>query len=107
MLVNQEQLNSISEDDVFIYDKHESSNSISTKKQNQSKNSQKKNDLINNLKKNLVDAKDSQNYKKKREKISWMKCLRRITTVERTRYCNHEFNSMEMLQKKCEVIYIS
>ena len=99
MIVNEQELISSKDDDIFLYENKEN-------KPNQSKKSKKKNDLINNLKKNLVDVKDSENYRKKREKISWMKCLRKITPIERSNYCKSEFNSLSELQKKCEVFYI-
>jgi hypothetical protein len=102
MLVNPEELNAaVKDDDVFVYEKEIG---LAVSKPNQSKRSKKKNDLINNLKKNLAVVKDSKSFKKKNEKMSWMKCLRRITPVERTRYCKAEFNSEAKLKKKCEVI---
>lgn len=54
----------------------------------------------------MADVKDSSSVKKKKEKISWMKCLRKITPLERTNYCKAEFNSLKKLQKKCEVLII-
>ena len=107
MLINNQELNdAVENNDVFVYEKNEGKNVIAANKPNQSRRSRKKNDLINNLKKNMADVKDSSSVKRKKEKISWMKCLRKITPVERTNYCKAEFNSLKKLQKKCEVIII-
>ena len=79
MIVNEQELISSKDDDIFLYENKEN-------KPNQSKKSKKKNDLINNLKKNLVDVKDSENYRKKRpcgkvHKKLATKCSQIIHTV--------------------------
>ena len=85
MLVNPVELHSsIKKNDVYLYDKEKP--------------------VINkNPKKDIATVKNTRSIKKRRKEISWMKCLRRRTPSTRTRYCTTEFNSLDVLKKKCEV----
>jgi hypothetical protein len=81
MFINPDELNNaVKREDVYVY-----------------MDSNQKNDKDDETSQRKKTISDSNHIN------SWMKCLKRITPLERTRYCQNEFNSLTNLQRKCEV----
>jgi hypothetical protein len=82
MFISPDEINdAVKKEDVYVYEDPNQKNDSDDEENNQRKKTISDSNKIN----------------------SWMQCLKRITPLERTRYCQNEFNSLSNLQKKCEV----
>jgi len=114
LYVSDEEVREINKDEVFAYKKSSSASSSKSepivssqsesikKPPTKAEIARQKEEGIANVKKHLAWLTENKVYETKKNKISWMKCIRNVGTEERKSFCKDEFKGLMNVQRKCE-----